>query len=313
MGFSIGLGRTGSAAQWYLPGTDISHLPSLPGDAPPPEAGALEEVWNGPATGATLLHGLVGVTGDAGFDAGLVLDVLGAWNTVKNASVQSDHAGRVTLSGFVHADVALGDGGDSFVDLHGAKRGNVETGHGADVVTIEAASNVWAWVNEFRVATGAGDDVVIVRPLDVAAAAADDPTFASTASDAGAFTGTDAKSVVYADLGAGDDRFLAFGESADHVWAGGGDDLIRAGHGADVLAGGEGRDLFTFAAGDGADTILDFHPGEDRISFGLGPAATRALLATASEEDGSTTIVYGADSVTLVGVAKSELTASDLL
>ncbi len=313
MGFSIGLGRTGSAVQWYLPGTDTSHLPSLPLDAPAPEAGAIEEVWDANSGGATLLHGLVGVTGDAGVGAGLVLDVLGAWNTVKNASVQSDHAGRVTLSGFVHADVSMGDGGDSFVDLHGAKRGNVETGNGADVVTIEAASNVWVWVNEFRVATSAGDDVVVVRALDVAAAAAGDPTFASTASDAGAFTGTDSRSVIYADLGDGDDRFFASGESADHVWAGEGDDIIRAGHAADVLAGGDGRDLFLFAMGDGADTILDFHPSEDRISFGLGPAATRALLATAVEGDGSTTIVYGADSVTLVGVVKSELTASDLL
>lgn len=190
MRFSIGLGRTGSATQWYLPGTDIARLPSPPDSAPAPVPGALEESVTSIGGSGALLNGLVGVVGSPDAGSGLVLDVLGAWNSVKNGSFLSDEAGNVTLSGFVHADVVLGDGGDSSVLLHGAKRGNVLTGGGDDTVTIEAASNVHAWVNEFRVATGRGDDTVVVRALDTAAAAASDATFAATTSGAGAFTGS---------------------------------------------------------------------------------------------------------------------------
>jgi Ca2+-binding RTX toxin-like protein len=265
--------------------------------------------------GGALLGGLVGVTGDPDSASGIVLDVLGAWNSVKNASVLSNEAGRVTLSGFVHADVALGSGGggDSSVVLHGAKRGNVLTGSGGDEVTIETATNVWAWVNEFRVATGAGEDTVVVRALDTAAAASTDPTFAATTNGAGAFTGTDAASIVFAELGAGDDVFIALGASADRVAGGSGSDVIRAGAGADLLSGGAGDDLFVLAAGDGEDTILDFRPGADRLGFGLGRKEARALLEAAVEADGATTISYGADSVVLVGVAKAQLTTADLL
>lgn len=312
MAFSIGLGRTGSAAQWYLPGTDIARLPSLPEGTPLPVPAALEEVVASIGDG-TLLGGLVGVSGSLDAGPGLVLDVLGAWNSVKNGSFLSDAAGHVTLSGFVHADVALGGGEDSSVVLRGAKRGNVLTGDGDDSVTIEAASNVYAWVNEFRVATGGGDDTVVVRALDTAAAAATDATFAATANGAGAFAGTDAGTVAFAALGAGDDIFIALGQSADRVSGDGGDDVIKAGAGADVLAGGAGDDLFLFSAGDGDDTILDFRPGADRLNFGLGAAAARALLDAATEADGATTIAYGADSVLLLGVAKSQLSLGDLV
>lgn len=312
MGFSIGLGRTGSAAQWYLPGTDIARLPSTPDGAPAPVPEALEEVVSSIGGGA-LLGGLVGVTGDPDSASGIVLDVLGAWNSVKNGSFLSDEAGNVTLSGFVHADVELGGGGDSSVLLRGAKRGNVLTGGGDDDVAIEVASNVHGWVNEFRVAAGGGDDTVVVRALDISAAAAADATFAATAGGAGAFTGTDAGALVFAELGTGDDIFIALGSSADRVSGDGGDDVIRAGGGADVLAGGAGDDLFLFAAGDGQDTVLDFRPGADRLGFGLGQAEARALLDAAVEADGATTISYGADSVVLLGVAKSQLAVTDLL
>lgn len=308
----IGSGRTGSAAQWYLPGTDIARLPSPPDGLPLPLPQALEEVVTS-IGGGTLLGGMVGVSGSANSGPGLVLDVLGAWNSVKNGSFLSDEAGRVTLSGFVHADVVLGDGGDSSVVLHGAKRGNVLTGDGDDAVTINAASNTYAWVNEFRVATGGGDDIVVVRALDTAAAAATDATFAATANGAGAFSGSDANTVVYAVLGAGNDVFIALGQSADRVSGEGGDDVIKAGAGSDVLTGGEGDDLFLFAAGDGDDTILDFRPGADRLDFGVGVDEARALLDAAIETADGTTFAYGEASVLLMGVAKAQLTLSDLI
>lgn len=312
MAFSIGLGRTGSPTQWYLPGTDITRLPSPPADGSPPVPGAVAERFASP-DGHALLDGLVGHSGALYAGAPLVLDVLGAWNGVKNASVLSDEAGRVVLSGFVHADVAFGEGGDSFATLRGAKRGNVLTGDGNDTVTIEAATNALGWVDEFRVATGGGDDTVLVRALDVAAAAASDPTFAATTGNAGGFSGSDEGTGVFADLGAGNDAFIALGLSEDSVSGGAGDDVIGAGRGNDTLAGGAGDDLFFFAAGDGEDTILDFAPGADRLRLDLGPAAVRAALDAAVEAGGATTLFHGSDSVRLEGVAKSQLTTADLL
>lgn len=313
MQFSIGVGRYGSSTQWYLPGTDTSRLPAPNGGAAPPVAGALEEAVDGLDGAVSLLGGLVDAVGSPDAGAGFVLDVAGAWNSVKNGSFLSDGAARVTLSGFVHADAVLGDGGDSSVVLRGAKRGNVATGDGEDTVTIEAASNGSEWINEFRVATGDGGDAVVVRALDTAAAAASDPTFATTANGAGAFVAADANTAVVADLGAGDDSFFALGLSVDRVSAGAGDDVIQAGGGDDTLSGGDGEDLFIFAAGDGRDTVLDFRPGTDRLLFGLDADGARAVLDTALEADGATTLFRGADAVVLVGVAKAEIAAGDLL
>jgi len=311
MTLTIGLGLLGNTTQWYLPGTDPAWLPAPPPGAPPPVPGAISEVLAGPP-GGLAFGGLVAISSSA---SGILLDVLGAWNSVKNASVVSDDAERLTLSGFVHADVVLGDGGDSFVALLGAKRGNVVTGDGDDVVAVEVATNGSAWVNEFRIATGAGEDIVTIRALDVAArAAAGDATFAATANGAGAFAGDDAGTRVILDLGTGDDVFLGLGMSRDEVAGGAGADVIAAGRGEDVLAGGAGGDIFRFAVGDGTDIVLDFTPGEDRLQLlGLDPAALQALLEGAVAQDGGALLTYGTDSVFLAGVAPAALSLTDLL
>jgi hypothetical protein len=314
MQISAAAGRTGSPTQWYLPGTDTSRLPPPPvGGDTPPVPGALEEtVELTDGSGGTLLGGLVSYAGASDAGPGFVMDVQAPWNGVKNGSVLADEAGRLTLSGFVHADVTLGDGGDSFVLLRGAKRGNVLTGDGADTVAVEGATNALGWVNEFRMVTGAGDDTVVVRALDAAAAAEADTTFASTTAGTGAITGTDETTLVFAELGAGTDTFVALDRSIDRVSGGAGADAIRAGGGDDVLDGGEGDDLFLFVAGDGQDTVLDFQPGADRLSLDWDGDA-EAILAAATEADGATTLSYGADSVTLVGVLKAQLSVGDLL
>jgi Ca2+-binding RTX toxin-like protein len=314
MSYSIGLGRLGNATQWYLPGTDPLALPQ-PIAGSPPVAGAIAETTAAPVAPGFLLGGAVAVSGTPDSGPGLLLDVVGAWNSVKNGSFLSDEAGRVTLSGFVHADVVMGGGGDSEVTVVGAKRGNVVTGEGDDTVVVQIATNVFGWVNEFRIATAKGDDTVVVGALDVAAAAAGgDATFASTANNAGAFTGDDAKSLVIASLGSGDDSFAALGLSRDNVNGGVGADTINAGRGADTLTGAGGDDLFIFAAGDGQDVVTDFSPGDDRLLFlGMSVADLAQMLADAVEIGGNTILVRGADSVTLVGLAASDLSLSDLL
>ncbi|MEO3475135.1 hypothetical protein AAFN86_24960 [Roseomonas sp. CAU 1739] len=307
---TLGLGLLGTATQWYLPGTDPALLP-LPAIGAPPLLHAITETnFSDPPPSGLLFGGLVQASRSA---AGLLVDVLGAWNSVKNAIILSDTADRVTLSGFVHTDVTLGDGDDSFVAVIGAKRGNIITGDGDDVVTIQVADNALGWVNTFRVTTGQGDDIVTVGALDIAARiAAGDATFAATANGAGSFTGVDSGTLTIVDLGAGDDRFLGLGQSRDQIFGGDGDDVIAAGRGDDILGGGAGADIFRFAAGDGADRVSDFTPGEDRLQFtSLSVAQIEAMLDAAMAQDGGTLLTHGSDSVLLAGIAPGDLSLSD--
>jgi hypothetical protein len=60
------------------------------------------------------------------------------------------------------------------------------------------------------------------------------------------------------------------GRGGDDILSGlGGDDLLIGGYGNDILTGGSGADTFVFslAANSGNDTITDFTPGTDKLSF----------------------------------------------
>ncbi|MDY7016466.1 MAG: calcium-binding protein [Cyanobacteriota bacterium] len=93
----------------------------------------------------------------------------------------------------------------------------------------------------------------------------------------------------------GNDRL--FGEEGDDTLFGDdGDDLLRGGLGNDLLtgddfSGGRGSDTFVLAAGEGTDTIADFHLGEDFI--GLSGGLQFGQLAIAVE--GSNTRIDLAD------------------
>lgn len=315
MSFTVGFGLLGNSVQWYLPGTEPTALPAPPDGMPAPVPGAIETVLASPLAEGLVHNGLVQFSGAPDAPSGLVFDVTGEWNSVKNAVFLSDEAARLTLSGFVHTDVTLGEGGDSFVHLIGAKRGNVVTAGGADVIVVESATNTFGWVNEFRIATGGGDDTVIVRPLDVAAmAAAGDATFVATAYGAGAFASDDSATSTFVALGAGDDRFLGQGASADLVDGGSGQDVIWAGRGDDTLIGGSGDDLFLFASGDGHDVVLDFTIGADRLVFlDLDAEEIAAMLAAAVQDGEDAVLFHGTDSVRLVGISVTDLSLSDIL
>ncbi|MFV0422948.1 type I secretion C-terminal target domain-containing protein, partial [Oleidesulfovibrio sp.] len=88
------------------------------------------------------------------------------WNTIKSVKAESDESANIHLSGFVRADVSLGDGGDSNVTLDNIKRGEIETGDGNDTVTVNVASNDRGendrW-NHLNVTTNEGDDTITVR------------------------------------------------------------------------------------------------------------------------------------------------------
>ncbi|MFT3974167.1 MAG: hypothetical protein QM699_12175 [Amaricoccus sp.] len=66
--------------------------------------------------------------------------------------------------------------------------------------------------------------------------------------------------------GTGKDQLFG-GSGTDALYGDGGADRLSGGLGADKLSGGLGADTFVFAAGDGADRILDFNLAQDRIDL----------------------------------------------
>ena len=94
------------------------------------------------------------------------------------------------------------------------------------------------------------------------------------------------------------------------------DNIITGGAGNDTLTGAGGEDLFVFAPGRGSDRVADFAAGAeagdvvDLRAFDI--AGFDALLARASEVDGSTVIdLGGGQTLTLTGVSNASLTAGD--
>lgn len=101
---------------------------------------------------------------------------------------------------------------------------------------------------------------------------------------------------------------------ADTLWGNAFDNVLTGGGGDDMLVGGQGRDTFAFALGSGADTIADFQAGFDVIdlrAFGFGDFAT--LAGGFEDLDNETLVRYGDNSVLLLGIATTDLQATDFL
>ena len=105
------------------------------------------------------------------------------------------------------------------------------------------------------------------------------------------------------------------GQGADTVVGGAGDDYLSGDLGDDVLLGGAGADLFNFRAGSGRDVVMDFSSAEgDRIAISSTDAADFAALSSKLVADGGNTVVnLAGQTIVLVGVAKSALSAADFV
>jgi len=84
------------------------------------------------------------------------------WGVIGNVHVDRFTGSRLVLENWVDAWVRLDNAFGQEVRIDGAKRGEVSTGSGADVVWIGADSDGPGSTNHFRIDTGAGDDVVRV-------------------------------------------------------------------------------------------------------------------------------------------------------
>lgn len=109
----------------------------------------------------------------------------------------------------------------------------------------------------------------------------------------------------------GDDTIL--GNNASNVLKGmDGNDTLNGGKGNDTLWGGDGADVLVFEGNWGADLIMDFIDGEDKIDLsGTDLNFTNLTIA----DSGSDTLITDGDgnSITLVGVAAGDITADDFL
>lgn len=151
------------------------------------------------------------------------VDTVRTWNLVKNLQVTSASAQNLYLDGIVHVDaqVGVGTSDDSYLFLNGAKRGNVITGNGDDVVEVRmVVYDVSAFSDDFRISTAGGDDYVRLSGLDVNAELAQgDTTYSQWLATGRPLITTGESHRSFIDLGAGNDSFVGYA-SADHVIGG---------------------------------------------------------------------------------------------
>lgn len=111
--------------------------------------------------------------------------------------------------------------------------------------------------------------------------------------------------------GSGDDQLVGEDDN-DQLFGNARNDLLNGGKGNDFLTGGNGDDTFVLAAGEGADTILDFEDGQDLLGLLSGNLAFADLSITASE---SNTLISVANSgellATLIDVNPSLIADAD--
>lgn len=113
---------------------------------------------------------------------------------------------------------------------------------------------------------------------------------------------------------AGASRTVLDGGNGNDVLVGGnGADALIGGRGNDTLTGGKDSDTFVFNPNFGKDLVTDFKPGDHiQIDNTLFANFAAVQAHAASDGQGNTVITYDAnDTITLTGVAPSQLHASD--
>jgi beta-glucanase (GH16 family) len=208
---------------------------------------------------------------------GIAVTNNGAWNAIKDVTVQSAVNGSVTVTNFVDAEIGLGNG-DSRVTVTGAKRGTITVGNGNDIITVSGQTN-GTTDNLMKIATGDGNNRI-------------------------AFSGNDVATRIV--TGNGNNQVTVAGRSTATIITGsGGDDLVDNSTGPVTMTGGGGKDIFEFLAGAHA-TVTDFQAGQDSIIL-KGTSASQVQVVTGA----SSTLIDlgGGSSIQLSGVS---LTANQL-
>ena len=111
--------------------------------------------------------------------------------------------------------------------------------------------------------------------------------------------------------GSGDDS-LSGGAGNDILYGGQGDDQLNGDQGNDHLTGGSGLDTFVFDTNWGTDMVGDFTDGEDMLDLSSTSLQFTDLTIT---QNGTDTMITeaGGNSILLIGVIATDLTASDFM
>ena len=191
------------------------------------------------------------------------------WNGIKNLEIALDSNATfrdIRLENFVDTRLKLGDDAcdvvakrcfDTFdVRLIGVKRGEVDASLATDNLKLEI--DVWSndsdWQNSFDVKGTAYGDKMFVGAGTVSGSSFGNKDDKAGYDGNGSYDGRFTK--VFANLGAGDDRFESTNtkgdalkldngckiefRSVDKVWGGTGDDVVKTGGGDDVIFGDNG-------------------------------------------------------------------------
>lgn len=202
------------------------------------------------------------------------------WGVNKDANVKVNDTFKrqVKLVDFVYANVNLATADAARVYVENAKRGDIVTGKGDDLIEISIVNSTnagqpgWGAPNVvknsiFNVNSGEGNDVIkftLGEQADGDNLAVSNFTFTNI--DGG--KGND-----YIDTaGESPDRLFTIdnikgGDGDDTIFSGGGDDMVDGGMGNDSLVSGGGND--TVYGGDGDDTVFA-NSGNDSIDGGIG-------------------------------------------
>ncbi|WMS42220.1 PKD domain-containing protein [Acuticoccus sp. MNP-M23] len=244
-------------------------------------------------------EGLDTITGGTGNDS-----LYGDFDAIKfgaYADLVRGGDGNDTVLGGGGNDTLTGDAGNDFL-AGGAESDLVMGGAGADVIF------------------GDGDTLApaSVQPVSPIASTGSGPS-SSNGSGADPLPRAATSVVDGSDwLVGGDGNDSLYGQNGfDSLNGGNGNDVLDGGNGNDVLRLGAGADRIVFRAGDDADTVFDFGPG-DRIDLrDLGRSYidnVRDVLARTFADGEDTVIDLGfGDSLRLLDTARGEINADDFL
>ncbi len=202
-----------------------------------------------------------------------------SWNAPESKEIQIDATNKnVTLTDYVDVDVDLHASDEKVaVIVNNAKRGDITTGKGDDMVEVTVQSNSPFWSNQFNIVTGEGNDRIVFH-------ANEGSEYTSVNINAG--DGNDYISIKHLDAGVDVERIIDAGNGNDRIVGSASDDTIFAGRGDDIVYSGDGNDFIL--GGYGNDTINSGN-GDDRIYGGYGDDIIMA-------SNGNDTITGGAGS-----------------
>lgn len=232
-------------------------------------------------------------TNDAALDSGMFIanlktDSSGATSGVKQTIETTD--GNDTIDGGDTADYALLGFGDDFMN-GGGGNDYVKGNQGNDTIMGGLGDdNLYGSLNDDTLVGNKGNDTL------------------------GGGEGDDRVA------GGGDSDYVGGGKGNDTLIGGMGDDTLVGGMGNDLMIGGAGADTFIFSSQSGADEILDFTPGVDKIDIysnvnGNGIYATADILAHTYDNTVLDAVIDlgGGNTITLIGIQTSDLSASDFM